>query len=390
MKKFLHSLSECFLSIPGFLCALPVWKKILGITGILSLIAGLIFLGIADGFAEGQSSQQMAARWSSEGGTAQVSCFFSQSANVTHDKLESFRHAIDSALQEASIVQDSSNPSARLWVDAFSAGGQIRVSSDRASITADAVGVGGDFFLFHPLKLLDGNYFAESDLNSDYCILDEDGAWQLFGSNDVAGMTVMIGDRQHIVAGVVHRDRGRLETAAGLDSAVVYVSYDTLHQYGTDYGINHYEIVMPNPVKNYAYKYVMEHIGVNAEDRDVVENSSRYNLKNRFEVLASFGTRSMNGKAIIYPYWENIARGYEDIIALITLFALLFISYPLITAVIFLILAWKHKSWTVKSIYLSLKDKGERRIEKLREERKRRRKHKKEYKNKFDDEEEYK
>ena len=38
-----------------------------------------------------------------------------------------------------------------------------------------------------------------------------------------------------------------MEKAAGLTSTVVYVSYETLETYGTSNGINHYEIVMPNP-----------------------------------------------------------------------------------------------------------------------------------------------
>ena len=39
----------------------------------------------------------------------------------------------------------------------------------------------------------------------DYCIIDQDAAWQLFGSNNVAGMTVKIGGIPHIIAGVVER-----------------------------------------------------------------------------------------------------------------------------------------------------------------------------------------
>ena len=42
-------------------------------------------------------------------------------------------------------------------------------------------------------------------LMKDYCVIDEDAAWQLFGSNDVAGMTVYIGGVPHIVTGVIRR-----------------------------------------------------------------------------------------------------------------------------------------------------------------------------------------
>ena len=356
----------------------------LWISGILSFFIFLILYGVTVWLGGRQLSQQMAERWSEKKDVSQISCFFSPNAGITSEQIESFRHSLDSALQEASIVQDSPNADARLWADAYSADGKITVSSDRSKLTADAIGIGGDFFQFHPLQLLDGGYFSESYLNQDYCILDEEAAWQLFGSNDIAGMTVTINEIPYIVAGVVKREDGRLAEAAGLDSTVIYVSYGTLSSLGSCNGINHYEIVMPNPVKSYALNYVKEHIGVADKEIEVVENSTRYDLLKRFQVLAGFGTRSMNGKAIIYPYWENIARGYEDIIALITLFAALFLLYPVALLLIFIVIQWRHKTWTARSIYLGLQDKWERKREKLWERKQR----KKKYKDRFDEEEE--
>lgn len=95
----------------------------------------------------------------------------------------------------------------------------------------------------------------------DYVILDRDAAWQLFGSTDVAGMYVNIAGRPHIVIGVVERPAGKLYEAGGLDGIRVYVSLETLTTYGKSNGINHFEIVMPNPVKQYALNYVRENLG---------------------------------------------------------------------------------------------------------------------------------
>ena len=208
-------------------------------------------------------------------------------------------------------------------MDAYSADGKITLVNGSNTLDANAIGIGGDFFLFHPLKLITGSYFSGNDLMQDYCIIDQDAAWQLFGSNDVVGMTVYIGNVPHIVTGVVRRPQGRMEKAAGLTSTVVYVSYETLEAYGTSNGINHYEIVMPNPVDEFAYGKVKDGIGIDEKNVEIVENSRRYSLPNRIKTILAFGTRSMNGKAIIYPYWENLARGYEDIIALLTVFMLL-------------------------------------------------------------------
>lgn len=364
--------------------SLSAGSIVLGISGIVSFLVFLILYGVTALLAGSQTSQQMAERWSEKKDVSQISCFFSPNAYVDPDSIEMFRHSLDGALQQASIVQDSPNANARLWADAYSADGRITVSSEKGSVTADAIGVGGDFFLFHPLQLLNGSYFSESDYNQDYCILDEDAAWQLFGSNDINGQIVMIGNIPHMVAGVVHREEGKLEQAAGLDSTVIYVSYNTLSTLGSSNGINHYEIVMPNPVYAYAYNYVKENIGVAEKELEVVENTTRYELMERLQVIADFGTRSMNGKAIIYPYWENVARGYEDIIAALTMLGLVFLIYPVVLFVIFVVIWWKHKTWTARSIYLYLQDKGERKMEDVRAKRLR----KKQYKDRFDDEEE--
>lgn len=351
--------------------SLSVRQIILGISGVVSFLMFLILCAVISLLSQKRLDQQMAERWSSKKDVAQISCFFSAKAEVSEDTIEMFRHTLDSALAEASVTQESVNTGASLWTDAYSADGKITLRSDRGSLEADAIGIGGDFFLFHPIPLLYGSYFSGNDLNSDLCVIDEDAAWQLFGSNDVAGMMITIQDIPHIITGVVKREEGRLPESAGLDSTVVFVSYNTLETLGASNGINHYEIVMPNPVSKFAYNHVKEKIGTEEKEIEVVENTTRFQLLQRLKLITAFGTRAMNGKAIIYPYWENIARGYEDILSMLTLFSLLFLLYPLVLTLIVFIIWWKHKSWTFRSVYLHVKDKAERQGERLREHKKR-------------------
>ena len=155
-------------------------KIVLGISGGISFLIFLILLFTTNALGHSQLSQTVAERWSSKKNASQVSCFFSVGSGITEDAIIDFEHTVDSALTDASVVQESENPGARLWADTYSADGTVSISSDKASITADAIGIGGDFFLFHPLKLLNGAYFSGNDLMQDYCVIDEDAAWQLF------------------------------------------------------------------------------------------------------------------------------------------------------------------------------------------------------------------
>ena len=341
-------------------------KLVLGISGGISFLIFLILLFAINHIIGAQDTQQMAERWSSRKDAAQVSCFFAANSETTKDTILMFEHGIDSALTEASVVQESENPGARLWADAYSADGKITLTNNKSSVTADAIGIGGDFFLFHPLRLLSGAYFSGNDLMQDYCIIDEDAAWQLFGSYDVAGMTVYISGIPHIVTGVVERPQGRLAEGAGLEGTLVYVSLETLETLGTSYGINHYEIVMPDPVTGFAYKHVKENLGSDEKATEVVENSSRYSLVSRLKLIGQFGLRSMNGKGIIYPYWENMARGCEDILMLLTLLQLITLLYPSLLALTAFIIWWRHKGWTLRDVRLKCRDKLERLAENMR------------------------
>ena len=341
-------------------------KLVLGISGGISFLVFLILLFVINHIIGAQDAQQMAERWSETGNAAQVSCFFAAGSDTTEDTILMFEHGIDSALTEASVVQESENPGARLWTDAYSADGKITLTNNKSSVSADAIGIGGDFFLFHPLRLLNGAYFSGNDLMQDYCVIDEDAAWQLFGSSDVAGMTVYIAGIPHIVTGVVERPAGRLAESAGLDGTLVYVSLETLENLGTSYGINHYEIVMPDPVTGFAYNHVKENLGSDEKAAEVVENSTRYSLLSRLKLIGQFGTRSMNGKGIIYPYWENIARGYEDILTVLTLLSLILLLYPAVLLLVAFVIWWRPKGWTLRDARLMGKDKLERLLERMR------------------------
>lgn len=321
------------------------------ITGAVSL---LIFFGLTvfNRISVNQlRDQQAAERWSNVSEAAQVSCFFSQGTGVTQETVMAFRAKLKSALLEESITNASENENARMWADAYSGTGKITLLNGRKSVEAKAIGVAGDFFQFHPLMLLNGSFFSvDEETMQDYIVIDEDTAWQLFGSNDVAGMQVTIGGVPHIISGVIKRADGRLNEAAGNGVTTVYLSYQSLENYGQSEGISCYEIVMPNPITGYALKTVQEKIGIEEDYMECIENSTRYSILSLGKVFLDFGSRSMSHKAIVYPYWENVARGWEDILALVLLFQVIFLLIPIVFLLIWIVQRWKKRTWTWKDI----------------------------------------
>lgn len=315
---------------------------------------------------KGLYDQQMAKRWAKDGNASQVSAFFAEGAVEDENYFKGIEQSVEKALKEASIVNENEN--ARLWIDAVSRSGKVVLGSDRAYVELQALGVSGEFFQFHPQQIVSGSLFREDSMMQDGIVIDEETAWQLFGSSNVAGMQIMIGQVPHYITGVIERPEGRLESAAGLGKSVCYLSLDSLQNYGTVTGGFTYEIVMPNPIKGFALSTMQTAVGTDNEDVVLVENSTRFNLLSLFQVIQDFGIRSMSFKGIVYPYWENIARGQEDILALLLLIKCVLLITPSIFIIGLVIYLWKRKTWTLRKGVTWMQDKvyeaGTRRMQK--------------------------
>ena len=340
--------------------------KILGFFSVICLLfLGMIFI-CEHHMKKGLYDQQMAERWSKEGNASQISAFFSDGAVEDVNYFRGIEQSVDKALQMASIVNENEN--ARLWIDAISKSGKVTLTSPRGNVEVKALGVSGEFFQFHPQKLIYGSLFRQDSMMQDGVVIDEETAWQLFGSSDVAGMQIMIGQVPHFITGVIERPEGRLAKAAGLEKSVCYLSLESLQTLGKVNGGFTYEIVMPNPIKNFALSTMQTAVGADNEDVVLVENSTRFHLIPLFHILQDFGIRSMSFKDIVYPYWENIARGQEDIFALLLLIKSILLILPCIFVIIVIIYMWKNRTWHLKQGIIWVQDKvyeaGTRRVQK--------------------------
>ena len=340
-------------------------RRRLWILFLSCIICAILALGL-HGFSailKGQlQHEQVASKWDAEGDTAQISIFFSESEKhslqesleKTEYELTNWYHKILTELETASITTATENPTARLAVYGYSATGEISMQTEHSQVQVKAYGVGGDFFLFHTLKLVSGGYFSENDLMQDRVMLDTDTAWKLFGSNDVAGMFVLINRIPHMVVGVYERETGYFNDAAGNDVSCVFVSHETLYRHGRYHGLESVEYLIPNPVTGFAKGIVEKQI----KDMDVavVENQKRFDFMSLIGILGQFGTRSMGLSGITFPYWENMARGYEDILAGILLIELVLLTYAVAVLIGFAWYLWMHRKWRARGVYEKFKD----------------------------------
>ena len=309
-------------------------KKILLISvNALLVIAFIVCLAASGSIKKTLRSQQAATAWAGQSGErfAQISAFLPEGSTFGENAVRSLRESIDRALIDASLTEEEGR---KLYTDAWSAEGEVSIISSLGTSPAPAYGVGGDYFLFHPLKLRDGSYLSRNDLMKDRVVLDEELAWRLFGAVNLAGLEVLIGGKPHVIAGVVSREDDFASSKAYPGGAGLFMSFESLDDL-TEGGarIICYEIVMPDPITGFALDTMTELFP--NKSAAIVENSARYSLSSILKVIGAFGERSMRTDGIIYPYWENAARYTEDWLALLLLLSLALIVFPAVCAVIY-------------------------------------------------------
>ena len=334
---------------------------------LFSFVASLLLaaaLHLFSGYLKERLPHELTAiRWDEEGDTAHISVYFTESEKYalkqnlenTSFRLEGWYHQILQELQNASIALDEeASATARLAIYAYSASGEVSLSTEQGSTKVKAYGVGGDFFQFHPLKLVYGGYFSESDLMQDRIVIDTETAWKLFGSNDVAGMFVKINGIPHMVVGVYEREEGYFNDAAGNGVSSVYVSHKTLYQHGQYHGLETAEYLIPNPVSGFAVDLVQKQCS--DMDVEIIEHQERFTINGLWNVMKQAGTRSMGLSGITFPYWENMARGYEDILAGLLFVEFVLLGYALIIFVSVAWYLWLHRRWRARDIFGKVQD----------------------------------
>ncbi len=334
---------------------------VLIVVNVVSLMFFAVMTLAAAVISNSLSDQQVVGRWS-DGlqRYSQISVFTDTLSALSTDGIFTVRADIEKKLTENSLASEKEN--ARIWVDAFSAEcGKIAVHSDYGSAETEMLVTGGDFFLFHPLELISGYYYSEENLMQDRVLIDENLAWQLYGATDIAGQPVIIENKYFYIAGVFRQSgNSDVEKVSGNTPMMLmpYQGYEILDRTPC---FNCYEVCLPNPVTGLAKQIVGEAVPVGEDNSVIVENSERYSLKSRFDIISNFGMRSVRSNSVAYPYWENAARITEDKSALVLVFQLLGLVIPIVTAAAYVVTGYRKR----KLFFVKLKNAAKRILNKL-------------------------
>ena len=319
MRKLLKHWPLTLAALLALCCGLCIWR--------LWTVSNLL------------ESQKAAQRWKGTGerSYAQMTCLMPPLAQMTLDDIYKFRGEMMQKLKGAGYDIENDRG---LYADAWSGFASAKVSSGRQSGEANLIAVGGNFFDFHPLRLLSGNYLSPDDVMDDRVLLDSETAWLLFGAYDVAGLSFSLEGVPMVVAGVYEQEKDVFSQSAYGGGRCIYMSFSAYQRFSpirtgvqdnsiagvitnlfpdavTDSFQKEvlrtavcYEILMTEPVKGFTYSSVTDKFP--AKNVVFVENTYRFTADRLLTLAKHLVTRSMQIGGICFPYWENAARAAED------------------------------------------------------------------------------
>ncbi|MBQ8687201.1 MAG: ABC transporter permease [Ruminococcus sp.] len=275
------------------------------LTGGLAL--GIYSTAAANICISKQQQQLAGERWGEN--TVQLSCFLSETDGLTPQEITSLRETLDAGTAQSTGIT--------AWYDAYSCTGKEvqAYGTKRTAKNAELILVSEHYFRIHTGTLLSGNYLTDAGISAQLVFLEEEAAWNLFGSCDVAGMEIILENRICQVAGVAEFPGGEEDDLPG-----IYMLYsDYIAGAEAAPSVTCYEAVLPDPVEGYGrgvFTDAME--GLLSPTRfpedekttrqyHIVQNTGRFSASGLWDYLRHITDYTVHTKAIAYPDFENAA-----------------------------------------------------------------------------------
>lgn len=297
-------------------------KKRLAICGVLFLLAWLGMFVIIETLTE----QDAVTRWKDQGNFAQYSIFFTDYVETDWEEIDASCIELRGAKEEEGIRQ----------AVAYCSWENFDLSGRGVAVKLKTMIFGGEFFLFHPLELLEGSY-PDRNHGTFQVLLDEGSAYALFGSAEVTGLEVTLGRQSFIVSGVVKGEQRLGAAQAGnwveenQEPGWVYIPYEALIAEMAPQ-VQCIETVVAEPVKGAGEAQLRGWISQITGSYEIDRNTDRFCWKHFFENPGEIITGAMVLDRAERPYWENLARGAQVIVFFLRVIQVLCVIWALTEA----------------------------------------------------------
>ena len=334
---------------------------------------------------DSQKSQIAAELWAGDSGTRyrQITCFavgqeqsdgkpdlyLSSAFSLKSDEMKTIHDSLDTTVKTAFGRKETggsqsktgvSTDDSKLWIDAYSSEATCTVVKEKTDIMPSTstevtlTGIAGDYYLFHPMKIISGAFLSEDTVDPKKIVIDKELAFKLFGYYEAAGQEVTINQRVYTIVGVVQQGSTKIDKKTTGDLMHAYVLFDELAYLSTadsgagagaggtvisggkstgantsvnsdpqgdvdpsNLAVTCYEVVLPNKIDGIAmqnFKSAMESAGKVTKNFLFVDNTSRFSLLRLYNTVFPIGETAMNRQKYELPYWERSAQMAESVV----------------------------------------------------------------------------
>ncbi len=286
------------------------YKKYLIVGLIVSLICtfvfGILYLVIYINVSS-LESQNAADRWRTEEiRYSQMSAFISENAGFD---IQSAQYSENSIIERLSVDSYVSDDTKRIAITNSVSKTKMHFSTSFDSSEAEVFYTDSDHFIFHPHSFVYGWHYTGDEIMKNYVVLNEELAFRIYGGTNVAGMTVNVDGTECTVVGVTSGPVSFAERKEWNEKQpIAYVMQGFKEDYDNSLPIISYEVLLPDPVKDYASAIFKEALRIDEDKVEIVENTGRGKYLKLLKELFSSDRSMVRENTVYYPHWENAAR----------------------------------------------------------------------------------
>ncbi len=236
--------------------------------------------------------------WSDEINYSHVAVYVTSENGFEEDRI----YYAESAIESACITESYETEYNRYGA---SREREVSVYRDGATngVSCTATVYMGDYFLFHRIPLREGAYPSDNAVITDTVILDEDAAWQLFGSaHDVTGMEVEINGNIYTIIGVSERASGVYTKTYG-GKPRIYIAGNSAGFRNEDIKYTTFDVMMPDPITKFAENAVSGAVG--SSDAVIKNIDTRFDGSSLKEMLDGTVKLITDSTDTEYPFTEK-------------------------------------------------------------------------------------
>jgi hypothetical protein len=298
------------------------------VVGALALVAAALLTAILV-CRNSLPHENAAKRFSAGKRFAQITLFIPESEEYTIDKVMYFRYKLEKKLTENSIEETGGK---RNYFDAYSLIADSAVSTEKKSSSAKVIYIGGDYSKFH--VEFESLPDITNDVNHDRVLISRSAAWKMYGGSSLYDFPIKVDGFDCLISGTFEDYSGKEYEEYYAENPPIVADLQRVPYMP----ITCYEIVLVNPVNGFANKCVSESLDLQEGTYVMVENSSRFSFVNLYKNIPKLLSYDENVPAgVVLPPEELAARKTEKTLTFLTLLFTIFIAYPALWAVIYII-----------------------------------------------------